>query len=75
MSGHPEHEAYLLQDGLVADLRQVRALDLGEDAVQLFSERVLGRGIQHLLLDLGGVRGPDAGVTGGRWRVSRMRDV
>lgn len=48
---------------LVVDLGEVGALDLGGDAYESLAECVLGRGEDHLLLDLGVIGGP-----AGRWR-------
>ena len=49
---------HLLQHHVVGNLAEVRRLDFAGDTDKLLAQRVLGRGVQHLLLDLGGVRGP-----------------
>ena len=44
---------------LEGDLGHVGGLDFLADTDELLLDVVLGGGDQHLLLDLGGVRGPD----------------
>lgn len=48
----------LLQNGLVGNLREVSALDVGGDTVQGSSQSVLGRGVHHLGSDRSGVGRP-----------------
>jgi len=54
--------------GLVGDFTEVGRLNLGRDAHKAASQCFLGRGEQHLLLNLGGIGSP------GRTREKRKRD-
>jgi hypothetical protein len=48
----------------MAYFRQISALDFSIDTVQLLSQAILAAGVNHLLLDLGRIRGPhQLGIT------------
>ena len=49
----------LVLDGLLGDLREVSGLELGADADKGSLHGLLGGGVEHLGLDLGGLRGPE----------------
>ena len=43
----------------MADFCQVGTLDLGVDSIELSAQGILAGGVNHLLLDLGGIGCPD----------------
>lgn len=61
--GNLLHGLALVDDGVERDLSLVGTLDLNLEALEGLLEGVLGAGVEHLGLDLGGVGGPDDEVS------------
>ena len=49
---------HLVKDRFVGDFAQISSLDLSRDTDESLAESLLGRGVEHLLLDLGLIRRP-----------------
>ena len=48
-----------LKDGIPVDLINISGLDLSSNTDQFLADGILGGSVQHLSLDLGGIRSPD----------------